>query len=64
MSTVIIQGLNSRRLVTQGYRAIPRPPSPGETTAIMLRHERTAVDIRLSRQTLAMVHQPTRIEAR
>jgi hypothetical protein len=64
MTTVVIQGLTSRRLITQGYRAAPRPPSLREPTLFMLRLDRDVLDIRHDRPTITVAYHRTPIHAR
>lgn len=64
MSTVIIQGLRSRRLVTQGYGVYLGPPARRQPVVIALRHGRTAVKVQLDWRTIGAVHEARRIDAR
>ncbi|MCX7598982.1 MAG: hypothetical protein N2512_08975 [Armatimonadetes bacterium] len=64
MSTVIIQGLKSRRLVAQGYGYLVGPPGPQNPLVMLLRHLPAAVNIRLTRATVAVSHEPARIQTR
>jgi len=54
MSKVIIQGLRSRRIITQGYAPAAVPESPLPRTVLKVAHQRRVV---------AAAHTPTVIAA-